>query len=210
MINVSVTTVHTVAGAGAAHRHGLHVHVDGARLFNAVAASDYRVSDFARQADTVSVCFSKGLGAPVGSALVGSRELITRARRFRKMFGGTMRQSGMLAAAALYALDHNLEGLGADHRNARTLAGILEGLDGVVLERPPAEVPSNMVFFGLAEGADAGVFCHHLEREGVLMLSMGPRRIRAVTHLDVDEAAIEAAGAACARTLETLHAARGG
>ncbi len=196
--------------AGAAHRHGLHVHVDGARLFNAVAPSDYQVSEFTRQADTVSVCFSKGLGAPVGSALVGSRELITRARRFRKMFGGTMRQSGMLAAAALHALDHNLEGLEADHRNARTLAGILEGLDGVVLERPPTEVPSNMVFFGLAEGVDADAFCHHLEREGVLMLSMGPRRIRAVTHLDVDQSDIEAAGAACARTLETLHAARGG
>ena len=195
--------------AGSARNSGLHVHVDGARLFNAVTAGGYRAAEFCRSADTVSVCFSKGLGAPVGSALVGPRELITRARRFRKMFGGTMRQSGMLAAAAIHALDHNLDRIEEDHGNARILAGMVEELDGVTLGSPPAQTPTNMVFFSLEEGSDAASFCRCLEHEGVLMIPMGPRRVRAVTHLDVDRRDIEAAGASLARALHALHSTRG-
>ena len=122
------------AVAAAGRECGLHVHIDGARLMNACVALGVAPTAFTAHADTVSICFSKGLGAPVGSALVGPRAFIARARRFRKMFGGAMRQSGLLAAAAIHALDHHLARLADDHANARRLAAIIAGIDGLSLD----------------------------------------------------------------------------
>lgn len=190
------------AVADAAHEAGLHVHVDGARLFNASVAGGYEAGAFAASADSVSVCFSKGLGAPVGSALVGSRDLIDRARRFRKMFGGTMRQAGLLAGAALHAIQHHVDRLAEDHENARLLAAGLGELPGVTLDHPAELTPSNMVFFRLPEdGMDATTFCTALRAHDVAMIEMDPHRVRAVTHLDVGREDMEVAVRAARRIL---------
>jgi threonine aldolase len=178
--------------AAAAHAAELHVHVDGARLWNACVAVGYEPREFlAAGADSVSVCFSKGLGAPVGSALAGSAAMLGRARRFRKMFGGAMRQSGLLAAAALHAIDHHLERLIEDHANAIRLAAGLAAIPGIVVEPAPRGVRTNMVFMRVA--GDAHAFCERLAAHGVRMIPMGAGRVRAVTHLDVDEAGIDRA-----------------
>jgi threonine aldolase len=196
----SVWPVSRCAGVcDAARRHGLAVHLDGARLFNACAALNTGPQSFSALVDTVSVCFSKGLGAPVGSAVAGPAALLRRVRRVRKMFGGAMRQSGLLAAAAIHALDHHVSRLGEDHRRARRLAAGVAAIDGLLVD--PESIQTNMVFFDLAPGlGPAGHFCERLAELGVLMLPLGPRRIRAVTHLDVDDAAIDAAlhGLQCA------------
>ena len=165
-----------------ARRHGLVTHLDGARLWHASAASGVPVVDYAAPFDTVNVCFSKGLGAPVGSALAGSAGVIQRARRFRQQFGGGMRQAGIIAAGALFALDHHMGDLGADVRNARVLAeGIAstEGLD-VALER----VQSNIVRFQVT-AVGAGVFASACHTAGLHMLPSGAHGMRAVTHRDV-------------------------
>ena len=181
-----------------ARKNGLHVHVDGARLFNAVAACGYDARTFATSADSVSVCFSKGLGAPVGSALVGPTKMIKRARRFRKMLGGSMRQAGMLAAAAIHALDHHLERLVEDHENAKLLARELQNVPGITLRLAPENTPTNMVFFNLEEtGPDAAHYCEALARAGVEMIPLGPYMVRAVTHLDVDRKQILHASEIC-------------
>jgi threonine aldolase len=180
-----------------ARRHGLATHLDGARLFNAAVAraqsdgGDARANAraMADLFDSVSVCFSKGLGAPVGSALVGSRELIGRARRIRKMLGGGMRQAGVLAAAALHALDHHIDRLADDHANARRLAEGLQGLAGVRVEAPQ----TNMVFVDVAADRAQGLLAL-LARHGVL--ATGMYRLRLVTHLDVSTADIADAAAA--------------
>jgi threonine aldolase len=169
-----------------ARRRGLATHLDGARLFNAVVASGVPVAEIARHFDSVSVCFSKGLGAPVGSALVGSRALIARAHRARKMLGGGMRQAGVLAAAALYALDHHVDRLADDHANARRLAEGLQGLAGVSVATPQ----TNMVFVDLAPEKAAGVV-ERLRAAG--LLCTGLYRLRLVTHLDVSADDIERA-----------------
>ena len=179
---------------------GLATHLDGARLFNAAVAMAAREGGDARAEarriaqhfDSVSVCFSKGLGAPVGSALCGSRELIARARRVRKMAGGAMRQSGMLAAAAAFALDHHVERLADDHALARRLAEGLAGVAGLQVEPPQ----TNIVFVDLAASArerSAGLLAH-LKEHGVL--ATGLYRLRFVTHLDVDAAGVDRAVAA--------------
>ncbi|MBM4109732.1 MAG: aminotransferase class I/II-fold pyridoxal phosphate-dependent enzyme [Phycisphaerae bacterium] len=192
--------------ATAAQELGLAVHLDGARLFNASIAAGYSAASFASIADTVSVCFSKGLGAPVGSALCGPAPLIARARRFRKMFGGGMRQSGLLAAACIHALDHHLERLAEDHANARRLAALLHGIPGTHLEPGPDGIDTNMVFFTIDPSlGTAAEVCTRMAAAGVRMIPMGANRIRAVTHLDVDRAAIEQA-AAIARSLLTRRA----
>lgn len=178
--------------AAAARDAGLGVHIDGARLFNASAATGYAPAEFAAISDTVSVCFSKGLGAPVGSALCGSTALVTRARRFRKMFGGGMRQSGLLAAACIHALTHHVGRLEVDHANARALAVRLARLPGVELDPGVDGIETNMVFFKVAGDSAAG-WCARFAQRGVRMIPMGPQRIRAVTHLDVDAAAIDRA-----------------
>ena len=161
-----------------ARRRGLATHLDGARLFNAAVASRVAPVELVRGFDSVSVCFSKGLGAPAGSALVGSKELIAKAHRIRKMLGGGMRQAGVLAAAALHALDHHVERLAEDHANARALAEGLAGLPGVTVQPPQ----TNILFVDLAPERAAGVV-DRLRAAGVLCT--GLYRLRFVTHLDV-------------------------
>ena len=174
------------AATALARRKGLATHLDGARLFNAVVASGTPVQQIAQHFDSVSVCFSKGLGAPVGSALVGSKELIARAHRIRKMLGGGMRQAGVLAAAALHALDHHVERLAEDHAHARTLAEGLQGLPGVTVQPPQ----TNILFVDLAPERAAGVV-DRLRAAGVLCT--GLYRLRFVTHLDVSAADVQRA-----------------
>jgi len=187
------------AVAAAGRECGLHVHVDGARLMNACVALGVGPEAFARHADSVSICFSKGLGAPVGSALVAGAAFIARARRFRKMFGGAMRQSGLLAAAAIHALDHHVARLADDHANARRLAALIAKTPGLALEGTPDTVPTNMVFFTLdARLGSAPDFCARLAKHGVAAIGMGPNRVRMVTHLDVSSSDIDRAGAAIA------------
>ncbi len=183
---------------GLARRHGLATHLDGARLFNAAVALGVepmaRAHEIASFFDSVSVCFSKGLGAPVGSALVGSRELIARAHRWRKMLGGGMRQAGMLAAAASHALEHHVERLADDHALAQRLAEGLNGLPGLTVEPPQ----TNIVFASV-QGARAAGLVAHLEARGVLAtggLYGQMQRLRFVTHLDVDAAGVDRAIAA--------------
>ena len=154
-------------------------------------------------ADSVSVCFSKGLGAPVGSALVGSTEFIMRARRVRKMFGGAMRQSGLLAAAAIHALDHHVTRLADDHARARRLAQAISAIPGLTVDPPPDRVETNMVFFSLPPtGADAAAFCAALKGRGVNMIPMGPRRVRAVLHLDTPDDVVALTTAALSALLQ--------
>jgi len=185
--------------AHAARSLELKVHVDGARLWNACVAGGYGPAEFVREADTASVCFSKGLGCPVGSALVGSAATIDRARRFRKMFGGAMRQSGLLAAACIHALDHHVERLADDHANARRLARFIGEIRGLSLEGTADTVPTNMVFFTLDPAlGTAQEFCARLAAHGVAAIGMGPNRVRMVTHLDVSSSDIDRAGAAIA------------
>jgi threonine aldolase len=178
------------AATALARRHGLATHLDGARIFNAAVAGGVPVRDIARGFDSVSVCFSKGLGAPVGSALCGSKAFIARAHRWRKMTGGGMRQAGVLAAAALHALDHHVERLAEDHANARHLAEGLQGLPGVVVQAPA----TNMVFVDVAPRQarrDGGSVVDRARAQGVLCT--GLYRLRFVTHLDVSRSDIDRA-----------------
>jgi threonine aldolase len=161
---------------------GVAVHLDGARIWNAHAASGVALATYGRLADTASVCFSKGLGTPVGSVLVASPERIAAARLWRKRLGGGMRQVGVLAAACLYALDHHLPRLGEDHEHARLLAERL-GAD-------PASVETNMV---VLDDVNAPVLAEAAKAQGVLVSQVSPTRIRLVTHLDVDRAGIDRA-----------------
>ncbi|WP_396434458.1 low-specificity L-threonine aldolase [Limnohabitans sp.] len=185
-----MTQAYLAQAAGLARQHGLAVHLDGARLFNAavaqaegatVQASLRRIVD---HFDSVSVCFSKGLGAPVGSALCGSRELIAKALRWRKVLGGGMRQSGILAAAALHALDHHVERLADDHALAQRLAQGLKDVPGLSLR----SAQTNIVFLDVADGRGPALL-EHLKTEGVL--ATGLIGLRFVTHLDVDAAGVD-------------------
>ena len=180
-----------------ARRRGLATHLDGARIFNAATALGgdvrARAREIAQHFDSVSVCFSKGLGAPVGSALCGSRTFIARAHRWRKMAGGGMRQAGVIAAAALHALEHHVDRLAEDHANARRLADGLAGLVGVTVEPPQ----SNIVFVDVADDVAkerAATLLDHLASRGVL--ATGLYRLRFVTHLDVDAEGVDRAVAA--------------
>jgi len=180
------------AVSDAAHALGLHVHLDGARLWNASVASGVAIRDYAATADTVSMCFSKGLGAPVGSILAGPLDLIERARRFRKMFGGAMRQAGLLAAAALYALEHHVERLAEDHANAKRLAEGIRGVAGLTVD--PDAVETNIVIFDVDPARLSGAdLQQRLESLGVRMLAFAPQRVRAVTHRDVSRADVDCA-----------------
>jgi len=183
------------AATALARQHGLATHLDGARLFNAAVASGAHHGGDAMAAaraiaglyDSVSVCFSKGLGAPVGSALVGTADLIHRARRHRKMLGGGLRQAGVLAAAADHALTHHVDRLADDHANARRLAEGLAGLPGVAVVAPD----TNIVFLDLAPPIDGAAAVHRAADRGVLLT--GGQRLRLVTHLDVTTAQIDQA-----------------
>jgi len=174
------------AATALARSRGLATHLDGARLFNAAVASGLPAREIARHFDSVSVCFSKGLGTPAGSALCGSRALIASAHRWRKMAGGGMRQSGVLAAAALHALDHHVKRLAIDHANARRLADGLRGLPGVSVTAPQ----TNIVFVDLVPEKAAGAV-ERLRQRGVL--ATGLYRLRLVTHLDVSAGDIDRA-----------------
>ena len=185
--------------AAAARKHGLQLHLDGARLWNASVAAGIPERDYAAYFDTVSVCFSKGLGAPVGSALAGPKAFIERARRFRKMFGGGMRQAGIIAAGALFALANHRARLAEDHANAKALASGLAAVNG--LEAAPAEVETNMVRFRV-RALPAQQLVDRLRAQGVLLLAVGPDTIRAVTSLMVSSDDIRAAVAVVSRALE--------
>lgn len=167
-----------------AHEHGLKAHLDGARLFNAAVARGYSVADACRTIDTISVCFSKGLGCPMGSVLIGSADDIARARRFRKIFGGALRQAGIVAAAALYALHHHVDRLADDHANARALAESLQGIDGVCVD--PEAVETNLVYIHVApEWGTAAELSAMLRGRGVRIGAIASHSLRACTHLDV-------------------------
>jgi threonine aldolase len=171
---------------------GLRTHLDGARLWNASVASGTAMKEYAAAVDSVSVCLSKGLGAPVGSLLSGTREFVARARKTRKMLGGGMRQAGVLAAAGLYAIDHHLKRLAEDHENARLLARALLDIPGIRVDL--AKVQTNIVIADVKDHplGEAGVAARAAEN-GVLFLAIGPGRLRLVTHLDVSKAQAEEA-----------------
>jgi threonine aldolase len=175
-----------------AKSRGLLVHLDGARLWNASVAAGVQPHEYAQWADSVSVCLSKGLGAPVGSLVAGSRPFIDRVHRFRKMFGGGMRQVGIIAAAGIYALDHHMERLKEDHQNAKRLALGLKKLKGISVD--PDHVETNMVIFDVVNtGMTAPQVTEAMKREGVLIHPFGKMHIRLVTHLDVSNEDIDRA-----------------
>ncbi len=186
------------AVTGVARGRGLSTHMDGARLMNAVVASGISARDWAQPFDTVWIDFTKGLGAPVGAAIAGSRAFIAEAWRCKQQMGGAMRQAGIIAAGGVYALRHHVERLADDHAHARRLAEGLAALPGIKLD--PAGVETNLVFFDLTGSLDATAAIERLLARGVRMGALGPRTIRAVTHLDVTTAGIERALAA-ARTV---------
>ena len=171
-----------------AHRNGLRVHLDGARVFNAQAALGVPAARIARDADTVSFCFSKGLGCPVGSVLCGPRDFIQQARRNRKVLGGGMRQAGILAAAAIYALENNVERLPEDHANARRLADGLRAFDAFRPNQPQSNIVTADITRGTLDGWLAA-----FRDAGVLAVAFGPQRMRLVTHLNITSAAIDEA-----------------
>jgi len=177
--------------AAVARRRGLSTHMDGARLMNAVVASGVAAQEWAAPFDSAWIDFTKGLGAPVGAAIAGSRNFIAEAWRLKQQMGGAMRQAGIIAAGGIYALRHHVKRLADDHANARRLAEGLAALPGVSLD--PATVETNLVFFDVTGGIDAPKAVARLLARGIRMGALGPRTIRAVTHLDVSAQAIERA-----------------
>jgi threonine aldolase len=184
-------------------KHGLRLHMDGARLWNAVAATGTSAAQYAAPFDSISVCLSKGLGCPLGSLVAGPVEFVERVHRFRKQWGGGMRQVGIVAAAGLHALDHHVERLKDDHANAKLLARGLKEVPGIGIRLE--DVETNMVFFEVprAKVSAQGVVAA-LREQGVLMVATSASRIRAVTHVDVATADIERAVGVVQRTLKGL------
>jgi threonine aldolase len=175
-----------------AHTVSVPMHLDGARLMNACIATGLTPKDYAQYFDSCTLCLSKGLGAPVGSLVIGSHEFITRAHRFRKQFGGGMRQAGILAAAGIYALEHNVERLAEDHLNAKRLARGIAEINGLDVDVNAVE--TNILYFHVRQpGLTVPLLLDRLKAEGVLMLGTGPTSIRAVTHLDVSKEGIDRA-----------------
>lgn len=189
---IAVPPKNFAAVARAGHELGLHVHLDGARIFNAAVRQGVDVREYTKEVDSVQFCLSKGLGAPLGSMLCGTKELIDKAVKWRKRLGGSQRQLGIAAAAGLYALQHNIPRLAEDHENAALLSDLLTK-GGVAVEHKPNS--TNMVFFDLGdcktEGADFVRLC--AERGLLLDTAASPRRVRLVTHLDVDREDVEKA-----------------
>ena len=179
------------AVTGVAREHGLATHLDGARLFNAVVASGVTARAYAAPFDSAWIDFSKGLGAPVGAALAGSSAFIEEAWRLKQQMGGAMRQSGFLAAAALYALRHNVDRLADDHANARRLAEAIAGLPGIEVDADGVE--TNLVYIELTGDRDSAEVVDAFRKRGIRLSALGLRTVRAVTHLDVDAAGIERA-----------------
>lgn len=174
--------------AAVASRGRVAMYLDGARLFNVAVATGTDLATLARPFELVSVALSKGLGCPMGSVLAGSAAAIAAARRARRMFGGALRQSGIVAAAGLYALDHNIDRLAEDHENARMIAARIDGLPGIRFD--PATVQTNIVIFHLEPGrGDAAAFVERAQRKGLLLSAFAERTVRVATHLDADRAA---------------------
>ena len=207
---ISVENTHNYAGGrvysleslreigSSARERAIPVHLDGARVFHAAAALGVPVRDVVEPVDSVSFCLSKGLGAPVGSLVCGSREFIAEARLARKALGGAMRQAGVLAAAGLVALERSPANIPDVHADARFLADALAEMPGIAID--PTAVETNIVFFDIAgTGSDAAAFLAALRADGVMALNLGPTRVRMVTHQDLDRADIERAVAAVAR-----------
>ncbi|HUU45112.1 MAG TPA: GntG family PLP-dependent aldolase [Acidobacteriota bacterium] len=195
---VPLAIMRRIAAIGA--KHNVKCHLDGARIWNAHAATGVPLADWVVGFDSVSVCFSKGLGAPIGSAILGTREFVTRARRTRKMFGGGMRQVGIIAAAAIWAIDHQLPKLGEDHRRARRLAEQIARVPGVRLIPDPP--PTNIVVIDVSERKiDTEKALARMKEQGVLIVPFGPGRLRAVANRDVDDDAIEVAAEVIRKTL---------
>ena len=186
------------AVAEIAHANGLATHMDGARLLNATVASGIDPARMVRGYDSVWLDFTKGLGAPLGAVLCGSTDFIDRAWRWKQRMGGSLRQAGMNAAACLYALDHNVARLAEDHANAQLVARLFAALPGITVESPQ----TNLVFLDTsATGRDAGELAAALRRHGVMISTMGPYRMRACTHLDVDAVGIDEAATIFRRVL---------
>jgi threonine aldolase len=184
--------------AEVAHAAGLRVHCDGARLFNASTALGCSPAELVEQCDTVSVCLSKGLGAPVGSVIAGDADVIADARRWRKRLGGGMRQAGVIAAAGLYALKHNLSRLADDHAHARLISNAIRGIAGATVLEP--SVPTNIVI--VETRLPAAEVARRCAESGVLITTMGPHAVRCVTHLDVDAAQVQRAASTFAQVLD--------
>ena len=165
--------------------NNLAFHLDGARLFNALVAKDETPKQYGELFDTISICLSKGLGAPVGSILIGSKEAIAKALRIRKLFGGAMRQAGFLAAAAIYALDNNVERLADDHQKAKEIGTVLESCPFV---KKVEAIETNIVIFYVNDNLNPSDFINKMESKGILLISMGEGKIRIVTHLDFTDA----------------------
>jgi threonine aldolase len=194
-----ITPAETAAVADVAHAHGVSVHLDGARVFNAAVALGLPVGDVVRDVDSVTFCLSKGLAAPVGAVLCGRRDFVQRARKYRKMLGGGLRQAGILAAAGIVALEKMVDRLADDHANAKSLAMGLAEMPGVTLD--PASVESNIVIFDLAPSVDTAAFTAALAGEGVKANATGPGRVRMVTHCGVSADDVAYALQACRRAL---------
>ncbi|MCK5033858.1 MAG: low specificity L-threonine aldolase, partial [Calditrichia bacterium] len=168
-----------------AKERNLKLHLDGARLWNASVATGIALAEYAKHFDSVSLCFSKGLGAPIGSIIVGEKDFIKKAHFYRKAYGGGMRQVGIIAAACEYALENNLNKLKVDHNNAKKLAETLDSLPGVDIDLK--SVQTNLIIFDVSKlGKSASDICLLLEENGILALPFGPTKIRFVTHLDVN------------------------
>ncbi len=201
------TTVQIEDVAKAAKKHGLIVHMDGARLLNAVMGAGVPAKEMTRHVDTVWLDLSKGLGCPVGGVLAGSKAFINEAWRWKHRLGGAMRQSGIIAAAGVYALDHNVDKLGEDHANARRLAEHIAAVPGLKLFTPKIE--SNIVFFdGVGIGISSKDLYEEMLRRGVRMGTTYGNMIRAVTHMDVSRDEIDVAGKVVAEAVQALKAAR--
>jgi threonine aldolase len=186
-----------------AHANGLVMHLDGARLFNAVVATGIPAAQWAQHFDSVSVCFSKGLGAPIGSALAGPRDFITRARRVRKVLGGSMRQAGVAAAGALYALENHVSRLAEDHKHAQVIAAAIADTPGLRLD--PPDVQTNIIFFEVdSELGTSRDVAATLKQRGILVQTPGPHVMRACTHLDVSAAQAERAAEAIRQAVPRL------
>lgn len=188
--------------AEVAHQHDLHLHLDGARLWNVAVATGISEKQYAQYFDSVSVCFSKGLGAPVGSALVGSRAFIDRAHHFRKQFGGGMRQAGIIAAGALYGLEHHRDRLVEDHANAKVLAQAVAMVEGVEID--PDDVETNIVRIHLSEPISSQVV-EKMARQGVAALALEPDSFRAVVNLHITREDIITAGQVITDAINTVR-----
>ncbi|MHB8996535.1 MAG: threonine aldolase family protein [Armatimonadota bacterium] len=181
-----ITAAQTAAVADIAHAHGTPVHIDGARIFNAQVALGVPAAELAAAADSITFCFSKGLGAPVGSIVCGSKEFIEKARAARKLFGGGMRQAGIVAAGCLYALEHNIDRLADDHRHARQIAETLAGCPGIEIDL--GSVQTNILYFDVKrDDMTAPQVCERLQPHGIMAGARSDTNIRFVTHLDVSD-----------------------